>query len=319
MTLDALNQYASPPLPSQQPITILIRFKTMETLETQLNSISNQLNFSSSYKIHIICTTETEKLNLASKSFPHTLSVNPTKTWYDHIHITDNTNNIIILDNQVIPGNRYFNFVLRLLNTPLFHHTLLGSESSFICQPYAYQVPTLQDVFLLSRSQFELVKSTPTDQISQLLFDLHGIPSILLPSDSDSFSGNTQSKCDLLSKESLLFYKTSSNLDEMICKFAKTIQTITVISPNDGSNNLLDLPCEIKVHQVMKQELDLLLNEIVPRVIICENKQDITHTNATTINFPTLDIPFVTPWITDLSLDTLQRNYIQNKTYTYKS
>ncbi|KAG2232901.1 hypothetical protein INT48_004914 [Thamnidium elegans] len=304
LSLEELDSYGLPWQQNKQTISILIRYETMETLKLQLKSISNQFNFSAQ-SIHIICTTTQDKSSIEQQmDSQYKVSINTNSNWIDHIE--QETDFYVVLDRQVIPGNSYFNLILRLLNTNLFHHTLIGTEhSGNTCLQESQQVPELEDVFVLRPSWFLEIKKRDTLDISRTLYQTINVPSIVLPTTSKLIlKGNTRKTCTSLKTGGTLIYTKSDLLDEMICK--STDKDLQVVSLDK-----IKLSCHhhhhIMVHHVAnKLELDRLVNKVLPRVIIYEDNFENIHTNATQIALPTQDIPFVTSWITDLTVDTLE-------------
>ncbi|KAG2202115.1 hypothetical protein INT47_008087, partial [Mucor saturninus] len=287
-------------LSKQQTTAIVIKYHSTETLQLQLDAISKQQNFLTPQDIHIVCESEKEKEELDGYS----VTVNGNKNWFNHIKPDVKSDFYIVIDNGVIPGHGYFNFVLGLLNTPLFHHSLLGTEQEFtnICQQdQAYSVTSISDIWVLRREWFNTLVSQESDNISDVL----SLPSILLPtSDSDyQLKGNTENAC-INVDGGILFYKDkqSDALDEMICNFAAK-NLVHLVSTNGIS-------CHhdaVIIHHDT-QDSDRLVSKISPRVVIYEEAHDMpTFENTTVIALPTKDIPLVSPWITDLSVDTLEQ------------
>ncbi|GAA5804160.1 hypothetical protein HPULCUR_009646 [Helicostylum pulchrum] len=303
-----LDDYGVPWQQNKQTISVLIRYETMDTLKLQLESISNQFNFSVE-SVHIICTTTKDKSSIEQQlgnSGQYKVSVNDNTNWINHIE--QEADFYVILDKQVIPGNSYFNFILRLLNTNLFHHTLIGTEhAANTCSQESHQVVELKDVFVLRPSWFlEVKKTSGTFDISQTLYQTINLPSVVLPTTTDNLilKGNTRKECTSLKTGGTLIYTKADTLDEIICKFVdKDLQVVSL--------DKISLSCHHRItvhHLVNKQELDRLVNNIQPRVIIYENnlEENIFTANATQIALPTQDTPFVTSWITDLTVDTLE-------------
>lgn len=289
-------------LSKQQTTTIIIKYQSIKTLQLQLDAISKQQNYLSPRAIHIVCGSEKEKAELNG----YDVTVNRNKNWFSHIKQDSTSDFYIIIDNGVIPGHGYFNFVLGLLKTPLFHHSLLGTEQEFanICQQdQAYSVKSISDIWVLRHEWFIKLISQESDKISDVL----SLPSILLPtSESDQqLKGNTENAC-INADGGILFFKDKESdiLDEMICKFA-TKNLVHMVSANGIS-------CHhdaVIIHHDT-QDSDRLVRKLSPRVVIYEEANNtLTFENTTVIALPTKDIPLVSPWITDLSADTLERKF----------
>lgn len=286
----------------------------MDTLKLQLESVSDQFNFSVQ-SVHIICTTAKDKSSIEQQlGSQYKVSVNTNANWIKHIK-QEEADFYVILDKQVIPGNSYFNFILRLLNTNLFHHALIGTEhAANTCLQESHQVPELADVFVLRSSWFSEIKKTDsTLNISQTLYQTINLPSIVLPTNNNLIlKGNTRRACTSLKTGGTLIYTKSDTLDEIICKFTdKDLQVVSLDKINVSCHHHHHITVH---HLVNKLELDRLVNKIQPRVIIYENNLDkkVFTTNATQISLPTRDIPFVANWITDLTADTLESKALFN-------
>lgn len=287
-------------LSKKQRTTVIIKYQSLETLELQLDAISKQKNYLIPNAIHIVCDTEEEKAAIVG----HHVTVNGKENWFSHINQDTKSDFYIVIDNGVIPGHGYFNFILGLLNTPLFHHSLLGTEQEFanICQQdQAYAVKSISDIWVLRREWFATLVSQESNNISKVL----SLPSILLPTTAtdEQLKGNTDNACINVNGGILFFKdKQSDALDDMICKFAAK-NLVHLLSPYGVS-------CHhdaVIVHHDT-QDSGRLLSKISPRVVIYEEAHGmVTFENTTVIALPTKDIPLVSPWITDLSIDTLER------------
>lgn len=290
----------------QRTTTIIIQYQSIETLQLQLDAISNQYNYLSPNTIHIVCSTEKEKATLHG----HNVTVNGNENWFNHIKQDLESDFYIVINNGVIPGQGYFNFILGLLNTPLFHDSLIGTEQEFtnICQQdQAYNVKSISDIWVLRREWYTNLVSQESSDISQVL----SLPTILLPTSAfdQQLKGNKRNACINVTGGILFFKdKQSDALDNMICKFAEKNLVHLV------SRNGISCHHDVVIIHHDTQDSDRLLKKISPRVVIYEETNVmITFENSTVIALPTKDIPLVSSWITDLSIDTLQRKLLLSR------
>lgn len=301
--------------------TIIIQYHSIPSLQLQLESIQNQINFKPINTTHIICDTEKDKSTIEKFIFKnkerYQVSVKKEeKAWYQHIDIDSDF--VIVMDKQVVPGPGYFNFIIGLLNKSQFHHTLIGTEQqqANICQQdEAHYVHEINDIYILRREWYSVLNSDIS--VSQALLESLNIPSMILPKalTNQQLHGNTKNSCINVHPNGILFIKEkeedSAEMDSLICNFANQHDIVHLVA---WGHNHRKLSCSssgtILYHSVvkMKKELDRIIDKISPSVVLYEKTTNIQRTRegTTFIGLPTESIPKVASWITDLSFESLQ-------------
>lgn len=348
-TLEELKHLATPSSSSSSKsttTTVIIQYHSLASLQSQLQAVQNQSKFHPSPVIHIVCDTEEEKSTLEQflqKRDNYVVSLRMEgKLWFQHISIEDDdyqsSNYVILLEKEVVPGQHYFHFVIGLLNTHPFHHTLIGTEQPLtttnICQQNeAHYVDALKDIYVLRREWYSALiaynsasaASAASATVSQSLLDTLHIPSVVLPTSptNNGYHGNTKSSCVNVSPNGLLFVKESSDdagaLDDLICKFSQKHDIVHLVAYGPMNTTLLP-SCSVSntgvifTHSVIEkvEELDRIIRKISPSVVVYEKRgnkavQRLQQSEEITfIGLPTKEVSKVASWMTDLSLETLQ-------------
>lgn len=326
LTLDELKRLANLHEPSVKPTTtIIIQYESMQKLSQQLDSISEQKNINAPSMIHIVCSSpEDESIIQHYISGKRKLQVSITteeeEKWYQHINRI-NSDFVILINKGVIPGQGYFAFVLGLLHAPQFNRALIGTQPTAkkICQQdQAHHVHGIKDIIVLKREwylhqerRYDLVPIALP--VSVLNHELHG---------------NIKTSCTNVPTGGLLFLKQdveNDSLDDMICQFGEkqqqgqVIHLVTVGEEIDAMPSCKNQDIIIIHHPVINgEEAARTINKLSPQVVIYEKvaaektsaMDNMMKEEATSfIGLPTQDIPLVTPWIAELSIDTLQRKF----------
>ncbi|OBZ83416.1 hypothetical protein A0J61_08540, partial [Choanephora cucurbitarum] len=210
-TFDQLRRLANQGYTQKQhvPVTAMIHATTPSQLYFQLQAVLAQTALPE--HVWIVCSPETER-EVEARIMPldrrrvrvMVLSETDRLSWIK-VAKQAATEYVWLLDQDVTPGKRYLEYLLKLYHTPVFQSTLLGTEAmlsqpSFVCFPYQQQqqqqqrtrqVDAINDSWLLHRSWiWTLVAAMdhtehtlPSVFISQTLWMAAGIPSIVLPTD----------------------------------------------------------------------------------------------------------------------------------------
>jgi hypothetical protein len=265
-----------------------------------------------------------------------------TREIWTKLAFQSNTDFIFVFDRHVVPGRRYFDFILRLLHTPAFHSSLL--ETSPVCKDDAENnnitfYSNINNVLVLRRSwisslipsllfQNDKVKLDNTIQaqasfISQTL----DIPTITIPvSDKDLYANMGKENCmdnkEVASKVDVLFIadKDDDSLVQLACQFDSTM-SINVVTL---SRSLAETPCKNKNIEFYPMndsnedgkmvKLEYWIKRHLPSVIVkMENsKQSLLNlvtnrfTSATKINIPAAQDISLVSWMANLPLSSLQ-------------
>ncbi|KAI8372106.1 hypothetical protein BD560DRAFT_395178 [Blakeslea trispora] len=189
------------------PVTAIIHAKTPAQLFPQLQAVLTQTALPE--HVWVLCSVESQReieariMSLDQRRVKvMVLSEKGALSW---IRVTTQaaTDYVWLLDQDVTPGKRYLEHLLKLYQTPAYQSTLLGTEAmslepSFLCYPHVTeqqqrtrQVDAINDSWLLHRSWVSILLAAldhtnhtlPSMFISQTLWMSAGIPSIVLPTD----------------------------------------------------------------------------------------------------------------------------------------
>ncbi|KAI9475744.1 MAG: hypothetical protein EXX96DRAFT_526440 [Benjaminiella poitrasii] len=278
-SLEQLKTLASTAsLPSIQSVSVILQYHFEISFRDQIDSVLRQtINLSF---IYIVCTKQdkpTVDQLIADKEQEYQRyglirSVNVSNKqgsyWFSGIGTlnNDDTDFVFILDGAwVQPGEKYFDFTLRLLQAPFspFEHTLVGTEQGLedgkdcrLEASRARYVRQISDIWLLRREWLLALlsderRNDTNKSISRDLYQALDMPSILLPSSVRSLQGNTFNSsirdCEEGTDErnaSILFYmdqQSSSSLEKLICQFSTQHEIIHLATMNE--ENIKPITC----------------------------------------------------------------------------
>lgn len=337
--------------------TVLIQYYSETELNNQLDSILLQSFIPSS--VLVVCSrNETAMINRLIQEKEQELHL------YDTIHAIEATSTkgywfsgieqskvlsdyVIIMDKGVLPGEGYFDLMLRLLQTSVFEHALIGTESPSCQQTNekARYVKSLDSVWVLRREWYLTLAESKqkTSSLSQTLYSRFQIPSIQLPRlmDQQKLLGKTNSKndgteatiCQDKNEGPIMFFmdnQSSAAFEKLVCEFGEKMQVIHIVDTVDS--NIPMLPsCSFEQNAVyihhtinqIKNDFNNMINQLSPRVVIYEqneNKVDFKNelllsTTAaskvpTFIQLPRMKDTSIVSWMTDLSVEALERKLL---------
>lgn len=334
--------------------TVLIRYLSENGLNNQLDSILRQ-SFSPN-SILIACSrNETALINKLIQEKEeqfhlydtiHTIeTTSVTHYWFSGIDRTKLLSDyVVIMDTGVLPGTGYFDLTLRLLQTPVFEHAMIGTESPS-CQQNnekARYVKSLHGIWVLRREWYmSLIESNQQHlSLSQTLYEEAQIPSIQLPRlmDQRELLGNTNLEnngsesvvCEDKGEGSIMFYmdnQPSPAFEKLICEFGQKMEVIHIVGK---AYSKLTVPtnCSFEERAVyirhttndIKEDFNNLLNQLSPRVIIYEHNENTVDLQnelllsrnpvskmPTIIQLPRLQDTLIVSWMTNLSVEALER------------
>ncbi|KAI7903149.1 uncharacterized protein BX663DRAFT_560706 [Cokeromyces recurvatus] len=223
--------------------------------------------------------------------------------WFSDVAPDAAIDTIFILDDgaSVEPGVKYFDFMLRLLQTAPFEHALIGTEKNKVnCdeeeERKARYVREIDTIWVLRREWFLALSLLPNNvmQEKSLSLDLYQtlhIPSVLIPSskEQNSLRGNTlrdSTHCDHheieIALSSILFYmdkQSSASFSKLICQFSTKYEVIHVATPNEDTMKLpicTEQPNSFILHHKVdgiQNDLFELIHHISASVVIYEEEE----------------------------------------------
>lgn len=333
------------PIPSNISTTFIIQYDSYPLATLQLDFLLRQTmsptviyivcSEKEKHAIHNLIQEKENEFHINNVIQPIVTAKDDKSSWFSGVHQYDiQTDFVVLLDNnQILPGKKYIEFIIRLLHTKTFGEAIVGTENNNCQQTNkAHYVKSIQDVWVLRREWFLallLSSSLPSNDISLDLYQSLQIPSILIPSDDiltgNAFRRKNETECidsSFVSNEdgSVAFYmenQSSPALEELMCQFGAQHQIVHLIT-NSAQINLPTCASQ-KVHLEhhfvsSRKEFDIVINQVQAQIVIYqESNSKILHNTstfdaATFIKLPALEHHSDVGWLTTLPIETLKRN-----------
>ncbi|KAL9558548.1 hypothetical protein MBANPS3_000838 [Mucor bainieri] len=333
------------PMPANIGTTVIIKYDSLPLATAQLDTLLRQSM--SPTVIYMVCSEKEkpairnliqekeQEFRIANVIRPIVMANKSSSNnvrWYSQIKQSDiATDFVVLLDNShILPGQQYTEHVIRLLHSPTFRNTLVGTESEECQQTNnAHYVKLIQDVWVLRREWFLALllspSTTTTNDVSLELYQTLQIPSILIPSD-DVLTGNTNRKANACTADaplssdadvvgSVIFYmeeQPSSAMEALMCQFGAQ-QTVYMVT--DAAH--IDAPaCSTQRAHVQRQMVSsrngfaAMVDQLEAQIVIYqENTKRIVHETgtATVIHLPAFEDAADMAWMATLSTAALKR------------